>query len=74
MILLSLNILISLRVVRIDVERDSFSPITFELSGIKLRSSFMSGGGAQRWNELERFVWLIPVGIHFFVSLPKRVN
>jgi len=33
-----------------------YSGITFELSGVKLRSSFMSGGGAQRRNELERFV------------------
>ena len=28
----------------------------FVLSGVKLRSSFMSGGGPQAQNELERFV------------------
>ena len=33
-----------------------FINITFESSGVKLRSSFMSGGGAQRRNVLERFV------------------
>lgn len=30
--------------------------ITFELSGVEMRSIFTSGGGAQRRNELERFV------------------
>lgn len=30
--------------------------ITFELSGVELRSSFTSGGGPQGRNELERLV------------------
>ena len=37
--------------------------ITFELSGPKGRSLFGSGGGAQRRNELERFVMWKPTHV-----------
>ena len=42
--------------------------ITSELSGVKMRSIFMSGGGPQGRNELERFV------IHTHTTWPNYPN